>query len=215
MYRAPMYAVPARCTLRPVSSLHPDEPLVDGLAMRLPRWWVPVLVGVLAVIAGIVSLVWPGPTLLLIGICFGIYLIFAGVGGLITAFAVEGLSTFLRIVEVVLGLLTLLAGMILVVRPGASVAVVAFVLGFWFLLSGSLQFARGVGIADGRWFNIGFGLLGIVAGIVVLAQPGIGVATLVLIVGIAFILNGLIAVALGFSLRGIQRRGDSSEAVTA
>ena len=215
MYRAPMYAVPARCTLRPVSSLHPDEPLVDSLAMRLPRWWVPVLVGVLAVIAGIVSLVWPGPTLLLIGICFGIYLIFAGVGGLITAFAVEGLSTFLRIVEVVLGLLTLLAGMILVVRPGASVAVVAFVLGFWFLLSGSLQFARGVGIADGRWFNIGFGLLGIVAGIVVLAQPGIGVATLVLIVGIAFILNGLIAVALGFSLRGIQRRGDSAEAVTA
>ena len=136
--------------------------------------------GVLAVIAGILALVWPGPTLLLIGICFGIYLIFAGVGGLITAFAVEGLSTFLRIVEVVLGLLTLLAGMILVVRPGASVAVVAFVLGFWFLLSGSLQFARGVGIADGRWFNIGFGLLGIVAGIVVLAQPGIGVATLVL-----------------------------------
>jgi uncharacterized membrane protein HdeD (DUF308 family) len=215
MYRAPMYAVPARMYAAPVSSLGADEPLADVLAARLPRWWVPVLVGVLAVIAGIVSLVWPGPTLLLIGICFGIYLIFAGVGGLITAFAVEGLSTFLRIVEVVLGLLTLLAGMILVVRPGASVAVVAFVLGFWFLLSGSLQLARGVGIADGRWFNIGFGLLGIVVGIVVLAQPGIGVATLVLVVGIGFILNGLIAIALGVSLRGIQRRGGSSEAVTA
>src|SRR5688572_14966493 len=130
MYRASMYAVPARMYAAPVSSLGADEPLADVLAARLPRWWVPVLVGVLAVIAGIVSLVWPGPTLLVIGICFGIYLIFAGVGGLITAFAVEGLSTFLRIVEVVLGLLTLLAGMILVVRPGASVAVVAFVLGF-------------------------------------------------------------------------------------
>jgi uncharacterized membrane protein HdeD (DUF308 family) len=178
---------------------------VDGLDdLDLPRWWVPVAVGALAVLAGILALVWPDPTLLLVGICFGLYLIFAGIGGLVSAFAEASLSTFLRVVEAILGLITLLAGMILVVRPGASVVTAALVLGFWFLLAGCLQLARGIAVRESRAFNVGFGLLGIAAGTLVLAQPGIGVVTLVWIVGIAFIVRGVIAVALGLALRRLE-----------
>lgn len=183
-----------------------SQPRADDLdRLDLPRWWVPVVVGLLAVVVGIVVLVWPGPTLLLIGICFGLYLIFAGLGGLVSAFADASLSTFLRVVEVILGLITLLAGMILVVRPGASVVTVALVLGFWFLIAGCLQLARGIAVRESRAFNLGFGLLGIAAGVIVLAQPRIGVVTLVWIVGIAFIVRGVIAVALGLALRRLER----------
>ena len=182
-------------------ALEPD--LADG--PDLPPWWIPVVVGALAVVAGILALVWPGPTLLLIGICFGLYLIFAGVGNLVTAFAERGLSTFLRVVETVLGIITLLAGLILLVRPGASVLTAAYVLGFWFLLAGCLQVARGVAIRESRAFNLAFGLLGIVAGALILAQPGIGVVTLVWIVGIAFIVRGAIALVLGLGLRRLER----------
>jgi uncharacterized membrane protein HdeD (DUF308 family) len=164
-----------------------------------------VLVGVLAIVAGVLALVWPGPTLLLVGVCFGAFLVFAGAGDLAGAFAGEGSSTFVRVLEALLGVVTLLAGFILLVRPGASVLVAAFVLGFWFLLSGSLQLARGIGVAEGRAYNVGFGLLGVVAGIVILAQPGIGVVTLVWVVSIAFLLRGALLVALGFGLRKAER----------
>jgi uncharacterized membrane protein HdeD (DUF308 family) len=170
-----------------------------------PRWWVPVLVGVLALVAGVLALVWPGPTLLLVGICFGAFLVFAGAGDLVSAFAGDGASTFVRVLEALLGILTLLAGFILLTRPGASVVVAAFVLGFWFLLSGSLQLARGIAIAEHRAYNVGFGLLGVVAGVIILAQPGIGVVTLVWIVSIAFLLRGAMLVALGFGLRKAER----------
>jgi hypothetical protein len=40
----------------------------DISGLNLPRWWVVVLVGALAIAAGILALVWPGPTLLLIGL---------------------------------------------------------------------------------------------------------------------------------------------------
>jgi uncharacterized membrane protein HdeD (DUF308 family) len=171
---------------------------------QLPRWWVPVAVGTLAILAGVLALVWPGPTLLLIGVCFGVYLMFAGVGSLISAFGDAEGSAFLRVVEAILGIITLLAGLILFVRPGASVVTAAFVLGFWFLLAGTLQLARGFAIPEHRAFNLGFGLLGIVAGILVLAQPGIGVVTLVWIVGIAFIVRGVIAIGLGLGLRRLE-----------
>jgi len=179
-----------------------EEPHVD-----LPRWWVPVAVGALAIIAGILALAWPGPTLVLVGICFGVYLIFAGVGSLISAFADEAESTFMRIVEAILGIITLFAGMILVVRPGASVVTAALVLGFWFLLAGCLQLARGIAVAEHRVYNVGFGLLGIVAGIIVLAQPEIGVVTLVWIVGIALIVRGALGIGLGLGLRRLEHGG--------
>jgi uncharacterized membrane protein HdeD (DUF308 family) len=170
-----------------------------------PRWWVPVAVGALAILAGILALAWPRPTLLLIGICFGVYLIFAGVGSLVSAFGDTAESTFLRVVDAILGLITLLAGLILFVRPGASVVTAALVLGFWFLIAGTLQLARGFAVPEHRAFNIAFGLLGIVAGVIVLAQPQIGVVTLVWIVGIAFIVRGVIAIALGLGLRRLER----------
>jgi uncharacterized membrane protein HdeD (DUF308 family) len=186
-----------------VSAYVPEE----TLASRLPHWWVPVLVGVLAIIAGILALVWPGPTLLLIGICFGVWLLFAGAGNLVMAFSASGLSTFLRVMEALLGVLSLLAGLILIARPEASVAAIAFVLAFWFLIIGFLQLARGISVPDHRVFNIAFGLLGIAAGIIILAQPGIGVVTIVWVVSITFILNGVLGIALGFSLRSAERHG--------
>lgn len=199
----------AQCTLSFVNALVADD-VVGG---RLPHWWVPVVVGVLAVIAGILALVWPGPTLLLIGFCFGILLLFMGVGNLITAFSASGLSTFLRVMEAILGVITLLAGMILVARPEASVAAIAFVLAFWFLLAGFMQLARGISEAEHRWFNIGFGVFGVVAGIIILAQPGIGVVTIIWVVSITFILNGVLGIALGFSLRSIEHGGGGGPAV--
>jgi uncharacterized membrane protein HdeD (DUF308 family) len=164
-----------------------------------------VLVGLLAIVAGVLALVWPGPTLLLVGICFGAFLVFAGVGDLVGAFAGDGSSAFMRVLEALLGIITLLAGFILLVRPGASVLAAAFVLGFWFLLSGSLQLARGIAVAESRAYDVGFGLLGVVAGIVILAQPGIGVVTLVWVVSIAFLLRGALLVALGLGLRKAER----------
>jgi uncharacterized membrane protein HdeD (DUF308 family) len=179
-------------------------PEAAATSPRAPRWWVPVVVGALAILAGILALSWPGPTLLLIGVCFGVYLVFAGVGSLVSAFGDADESAFLRVVEAILGLITLFAGLILFVRPGASVVTAALVLGFWFLLAGTLQLAHGFAIPEHRLFNVAFGLLGIVAGVLVLAQPGIGVVTLVWIVGIAFIARGVIAIGLGLGLRRLE-----------
>src|SRR5215213_1753061 len=50
------------------------------VGMRTPDWrWFHILFGVIAVIAGIVALVWPGQTFLVLAAIVGWYVLFAGI----------------------------------------------------------------------------------------------------------------------------------------
>jgi uncharacterized membrane protein HdeD (DUF308 family) len=168
-------------------------------------WWLPFVAGVLSVIIGVVALAWPGPTLLAVGFLFGIYLavwgaltLFRGAGG-------HGVPVIGRILFAVLGILALVTGLVLMVRPGESVLTVVLVLGFWWVLTGVLQLAGAVASSEGRVWNIVWGLLGIVAGAIILAQPDIGLVTLVWIVGLGLIVQGVIEVGAAWELRGLRK----------
>ena len=177
------------------------EPLIGDVGKY---WWLPLAAGILTILVGIVALAYPGPTLLAIGILFGAYLTVWGTMSVITGISDTDTDTVLRVLGVILGLLTALAGLILIVRPGQSVLTAALVLGFWWTLVGILQLARGVVVAEGRVWNLLWGLLGLAAGIIILAQPDIGLSTLVWIVGIGLIFQGTLEIAAGLALRRLR-----------
>ena len=171
-------------------------------------WWLALAAGVLSMIIGILALVFPEPTLLAVGLIFGIYLVIWGTTCVMRgASGPEGMSGGLRIVLILLGVLTVFAGLIMIVRPGESVVTLALVLGFWWTIAGVLQLVHGIAVAEGRGWNIGLGLLGIVAGIIILAQPGIGLVTLVWIVGFGLLIQGAIEIAAGWQLRHLHKEG--------
>jgi hypothetical protein len=58
------------------------------IGMDAPSWrWLHISFGVIAVIAGIIALVWPGQTFLVLAAIIGWYVMFAGILDLATAFA--------------------------------------------------------------------------------------------------------------------------------
>ncbi len=189
----------------PAAPAAPSPLEADFDDLKFTRWWIPVTVGVLAIIAGILALVWPAPTLFAVGLLFGIYLLFAGFGELLLAFSHETRSTFMRVLSGLLGVLTLIVGFVLLVRPGASVVVAAFTLGLWFLVSGSVQVAKGITVRESRAWNLILGVIGVVAGIAIVAQPGIGVITLIYVVSIALLLQGVALIVLGFGLKSADK----------
>jgi uncharacterized membrane protein HdeD (DUF308 family) len=171
-------------------------------------WWVPLAAGVLTMFIGFVALVYPGPTLLAVGLLLGGYLVFWGIMTLLRGLSGETeASAVWRIALVLLGMLTALAGLVLLVRPGESVLTAAWVLGFWWVLSGILQLVTGIAVAERRVWNLLIGLLGIVAGTVILAQPEIGLATLVWIVGLGLIFQGMLEIAAGLAVRRLHKEG--------
>jgi uncharacterized membrane protein HdeD (DUF308 family) len=168
-------------------------------------WWVPFVAGVLSVIIGLVALFWPGPTLLVVGLLFGIYLAFWGGLTLVRSVMGHGAPVIARIVFGVVGLLAVVTGLVLMVRPGESVLTVVLVMGFWWVLVGVLQLVAGIAASEGRVWNMVWGVLGIIAGAIILANPDIGLITLVFIVGFGLIIQGFVEIAAAWTLRQFGR----------
>lgn len=163
-------------------------------------WWLLAVIGVLTVVVGFVALIYPGPTLLVVGLLFGVWLLVWGAFAVYRGVA-DGGGAGWRVLSVIIGVLGLLAGIVLIVRPGQSVLTLVLVLGIWWVVTGILEFIQGVAVQDSRWTNIILGLIGAIAGVIILVLPGIGLVTLVFIVGFTLIFRGTLETVLAFQLR--------------
>ncbi len=182
-----------------------EAPFDDGGRTAGPTeipTWVMFVAGGLSVAVGAAALIWPKPTLLVVGVLFGVYLALWGAVALMIAVAGDGVPTGARILGVLVGLLGLLAGLVLMVRPGQSVVTIVLVLGFWWCALGVMKLIRGIVMPGGRLLNLLWGVVGIAAGVILLAWPGIGLGTLVLVVSISLIVQGFLEIGLTAATMG-------------
>src|ERR1700744_586646 len=65
-----------------------EKTVFEGPLHQLARntWQLLLLIGILGVSLGVIVLAWPGKTLLVAGVLFGIYLVVSGVGYVFAAF---------------------------------------------------------------------------------------------------------------------------------
>ena len=120
------------------------------------------------------------------------------------AFAVAGTWETTLIV----GIVTLILGLIVAFHPSGSLNVIAVLLGVLLLVSGIFHLARMFSSAESHriWLGIS-GLLLIVLGVILIRHLHLTVALMGLLIGIAWIVQGLSALAAGFSLDSGEGRG--------
>jgi uncharacterized membrane protein HdeD (DUF308 family) len=188
------------------ASAAPATPL-DPDASAGRYWWLPLALGVVTMLAGLVALAYPGPTLLVVCLIVGVYLIIWGAMTLVRGVGDAGTGTLLRVVLVLVGALTVIAGLIVLVRPGESVLTIAWVVGVWWVFVGVMQLVGGIVEPADRIWNLALGALGIVAGAIILAQPAIGLITLVWIVAIVLLVQGAVEIAAGLKFRKLHKAG--------
>lgn len=172
------------------------------VTVGLRRWWVVALLGLISIAAGVLALAYPDITLLVLGLILGVYLLIAGTVAVVTA-AGEEMSPGVRTAQIVVGFLAALAGLICLVRPGASVLAVLLAVAFWFTLVGIADLTRAAVEPEGR---ILYGLLGaieIAAGVILLVDPDIGLTTVALLAGIGLIVRGSLELVVGLAMRGL------------
>jgi len=82
-----------------------------------------------------------------------------------------------------------------------------YVAGFWAIVTGLLEIVAAIRLRDvisGEWLMGLSGVLSIVFGVLVVAQPNAGALTLVFLFGFYAILAGISQIGLGFRLRGLS-----------
>ena len=87
------------------------QTVFEGPLRQLARntWQLLLLIGVLAVVLGVIVLAWPGKTLLVAGALFGIYLVVSGVGYVFAAFGTHG-GAAMRVLSFLTGIVSLVLG---------------------------------------------------------------------------------------------------------
>lgn len=175
--------------------------------------------GILAVIVGLLVLVWPAKTAMVVTVLVAIYAI---AGGLVYAGLGIGSKTkggWARLGHVLLGIVYIVAGVIAFMNLGATTVALAFLLG---LLVGVMWIIEGIvslstlADASSRGWTVVFALLSIVAGILMLFAPTWGIALLYSLLGISLVVLGVIQVirALAFG-KAKKRRSGITEDTTS
>jgi uncharacterized membrane protein HdeD (DUF308 family) len=165
-------------------------------------WWLVLLAGLLSVVAGVVVLFKPGDSLATLAVIAGIFILVDGILELGSSFM---RSTANRGMTAVLGVLTVVVGVLLIRHPIGGVAAVALLIGIWLIAIGVIRFVVAFDEYEHRAWHALAGALELIAGIVIVANPDIGFATLAILVGIGFIANGIGMTALGWGMRGVRR----------
>jgi uncharacterized membrane protein HdeD (DUF308 family) len=97
--------------------------------------------------------------------------------------------------------LALIAGTIVIRRPGESLFAIVLALGIYLLVRGSVLLVVGFGREENRGLFILSAALDLLGGMIVIAYPGIGVVTLAVVVAVTLLLRGGLLVAESFALR--------------
>jgi uncharacterized membrane protein HdeD (DUF308 family) len=170
---------------------------MDDVTRLAREWWLYAILGVVSLVCGVLALVYPGITLLALGIILGFYLMLGGVVALIDAIVGDSGS---RTLSAILGVLALLAGLVCLRRPGESLLAVIIVVGFYLVIAGVVGFVRALGDLEGRGLALLVAACDLILGILILSLPHLSLATLAVLVGISLIIRGAFACVGAFKL---------------
>jgi uncharacterized membrane protein HdeD (DUF308 family) len=177
---------------------------------RLGRHWGWVLsFGIITLLAGVVVLAWPGETLVVIAVLFGIQLIIAGIFRFVTAFAAEDASGGTRVLLALLGVLSIIIGLWAVRHVLLTLIALVVLLGIFWVVNGAIELFTALSHRGmpGRGWTAAIGVLSILAGIIVLIYPGPSLLTLSIVLGIWLLVYGAMEIMAAFRLRGLAHPG--------
>jgi uncharacterized membrane protein HdeD (DUF308 family) len=177
--------------------------LLETLAQR---WWLFTLRGGLALLFGVMALVWPGITVLALVLLWGAYALVDGVTGLYLSFTQREWPTADRVMQGVFGAVGLVAGIVAIVWPGITAGALLILIALWSIVVGVLQIAAAIRmrkVITNEWFYVVTGALAVLLGIILLASPGAGALALIVTIGIFAIMWGVVLLLFSFRLRSL------------
>ncbi len=169
----------------------------------LPHLWKSTLIsGLLAIVLGVLVLVWPGKTVLVAAIVFGAYLLVSGITQVLFAFTLH-VSAGGRVLLFISGAASIVLAVLCFRSLQDSILLLAIWIGIGFIFRGVATAVSAISdpTLPGRFWEIFFGVVSLIAGLVMLATPFESLGVLALVVGIWLIVLGVFEVVTAFGIR--------------
>jgi len=180
------------------------------------HWYLFLIRGLLLLIVGVIALSVPGITALTLGILFAAYVFVSGIAGIVmaTRMSHEGSRWGWMLFG---GIVSVLFGAVALVFPALALLYLSFIVAIWAILIGIAEIGSAWQLRPhlpGEWLWVIAGVLSVVFGLVVFAEPAAGLFFIVYAAAFYAILAGITFVVLAFRLRAQHGRGRSTMATS-
>jgi uncharacterized membrane protein HdeD (DUF308 family) len=175
----------------------------NSLDIPSKLWIFLVFLGVLTVAGGILALAYPDITVEVLAIILGINLLLFGILDLVDAFTGDDVDHAGKTLQVVLGLVGLVAGIICLRRPSEALTFIVIVIAIWLVLAGAVLILRAIFTEGHRAGRAISGIVVLAIGIAIISWPHIGLGTLVILTAIGLIVRGIGAIYAGWALKSV------------
>ena len=168
------------------------------------QWWSVALRGVLAVVFGVVALIWPDITLRALVLLYGFYALVDGLLALAALLVGGNLVRERRGWLIVEGVAGIAAGVIAFLWPEITALVLLYLIAAWAIATGVLEIAVAIWLRRelrGEWLLALGGIVSVVFGVFLIVRPGEGAVAVVWLIGLFAILFGAALIGLGLRLR--------------
>ena len=180
-------------------------------AMLTGSWQATLFLGVVTLILGVIVSFHPTGSLNVVAVLLGILMILSGIFHLIRVFDPRERH---RVWLGIAGLLFIVIGVVLIRHLHLTRALIGLVIGITWIVQGLTALIGGIsgGVREGRAWWITFGVISLIAGIVVAATPADSVTVLAVLLGIWFIIMGIFEIIGAFLLRHALRAAETASA---
>src|SRR6266850_3802387 len=179
-----------------------SEPATVVHTLKL-NWWLLALRGLVAVVFGVLALMWPGATLLTLVWLFGAFALMNGILSLILAAKTP--KGYPKVGSLILGgLLGILAGLLTFVMPSITALGLLILIAAWAILTGIMELVAAVRlrkIISNEWLLVLAGIASVIFGVILLIQPAAGALVLIWWIGAWALLFGILLMILAFRMR--------------
>ncbi|MEE2030587.1 HdeD family acid-resistance protein [Rhodococcus chondri] len=172
-------------------------------------WWVVLLRGILAVLFGVIALVWPGITVWALVVVFAVYAIVDGV--VLAAQSVrdratlDGWGWWLA-----MGVVSVVAGLLALFWPAITALALLYLIAFYAIMFGITGIVGGMRfrkVPESGWlWSVIAGVVAVLFGLILLIFPGEGILGLIVVLGIYAILFGVLLIVMAFQVRNSAKK---------
>ncbi len=181
--------------------------LGNNIVRTVNNWWVLAIIGLLYIAGGIYCIAQPEITFAVLALVFGIMLIADGISSTWVAIqsrqVLKGWGWVLAS-----GVLSILLGVVLLRNQEAAQLALILLLSVSILVRGGMAIAlsleiKNLGLPNWGW-GVLLGVLVVLLGVWVVAQPGVGVGLIVALLSISFIAMGVQLITAAMGLRRVK-----------
>jgi uncharacterized membrane protein HdeD (DUF308 family) len=185
------------------------ENLAERAARAIKHWWLLLLVGILAIVAGICVFAFPIESYVTLSVLFGLLMLIVGAIQLMIA-STSGNYLMMRGYVIVGGVLDVILGIFLCVYPGISIFLLPIMMGLWLMYHSFIIIALGGDMSTFRISGSGMTILGgillLLLSVFVLVDPfSVGVVTVLTVAGAGLILLGVLLCSISVVLKDLGK----------